>query len=227
MPRTAAPATASYNRNASNPSVPLTPTTPFLPILRGSSSPTAQWQGMCLEGQRPYSHPPPQSFQALVLAAEARTAPSMPEPLRADHGPDPGGRIFTCPLEPHRRLFWSKPSVKYLDWNGGGERRFPLHNSHCCRSNSVFSFSPGQSGSHGQPCSLASYLSCDLCCSSSSRYSCGRRQASWCGWRQERHGRSDGLANAEVLAPQVKEVHGGDGILRGLCFLVLCSQKRQ
>lgn len=66
------------------------------------------------------------------------------------------------------------------------------------------------------------HLSCDLGCGCSCSHSSSRREASRCGRSKQGHGGSDSLAHSQVLATQIKEVHGRHGILGRLGLLILC-----
>ena len=66
------------------------------------------------------------------------------------------------------------------------------------------------------------YLSCNLGCGCSCGHGSSRREASRCGRCKQGHGGCDSLAHPQVLAPQVKKVHGRHGILGRLGFLIFC-----
>lgn len=72
---------------------------------------------------------------------------------------------------------------------------------------------------------LGAYLSGDLGAGGSSSYcSSSRKSSSSCGG-EEGHRGCYRLAHSQVLTPQVKEVHGGHGVLSRLGLVVLCRQK--
>lgn len=77
-----------------------------------------------------------------------------------------------------------------------------------------------------KPALKTTHLSRDLSCGRSSGHSSSRWEASRGGRCKQGHGGSDGLAHPQVLAPQIKEVHGRHSILGRLSFLILCRAGR-
>lgn len=66
------------------------------------------------------------------------------------------------------------------------------------------------------------HLSRNLGCGCSCGHSSSWWEASRCGRCKQGHGGCDSLAHPQILATQVKEVHGRHGILRRLGLLILC-----
>lgn len=71
-------------------------------------------------------------------------------------------------------------------------------------------------------CSGHCFLSCNLGCGCSCGHSSSWWEASRCGRCKQGHGGCDSLAHPQILATQVKEVHGRHGILRRLGLLIFC-----
>lgn len=79
----------------------------------------------------------------------------------------------------------------------------------------------GCPGSNPHDCT-SPHLSRNLGCGCSCGHSSSRWEASRCGRCKQGHGGCDSLAHPQILATQVKEVHGRHGILRRLGLLILC-----